>query len=185
MAYASIQSAIDSYIITISNALKIPIHLFSPWKSFVLHKTKTRLNHSHKHPVFTVLDKTENKEYVIIPVDKASNNIVIICKRFYLRVLNKEITESGNFEPFNTTSTHINREYTELLKKLGDEQRYAINLPFIYWIPKFHKNPIGFRYITSGKYSCVNGMSKNLVHVLKVYYKLQKNTVIISITLIE
>ena len=34
-AYASIQSAIDSYIITISNALKIPIHLFSPWKSFV------------------------------------------------------------------------------------------------------------------------------------------------------
>ena len=37
-AYASIQSAIDSYI---SNALKIAIHLFSPWKSFVLNKVKT------------------------------------------------------------------------------------------------------------------------------------------------
>ena len=98
----------------------------------MLHKTKTCLNHSYKHPVFTVLDKTENKEYldilhsqyVIVPVDKASNNIGIICKRFYLHVLNKEITESGNFEPFNTTNTYINREYTELLKKLGDEACY-------------------------------------------------------------
>ena len=41
--------------------------------------------------------------------------------------------------------------------------RHAINLP------KFHKNPIGFRYITSGKYTCVNGSLKSLVHVLKVY----------------
>ena len=63
---ASIQSAIYSYIITTSNALKIPIHLFSPWESFILHKTKIRLNHSHKHPVFTVRDKTENKEYLDI-----------------------------------------------------------------------------------------------------------------------
>ena len=60
-AYASIQSAIDSYINTISNALKIPIHLFSPWKSFVLNKAKTRLYQSHKHPVITTLDKTKNK----------------------------------------------------------------------------------------------------------------------------
>ena len=113
-------------------------------------------------------------QLVIVPVNKASNNIGIICKRFYLHILNKEITESGNFEPFNTTSTYINREYNELLKKLGDEQRYAIHLPFIYWIPKFHKNPIGFRYITSGKYTYVNGMSKKRSACLKSLLEVAK-----------
>ena len=45
--------------------------------------------------------------------------------------------------------------------------RYAINLPFIYWKPKFHKNPKCFRYITFDKYTGVNGMSKKLCACLK------------------
>ena len=86
----------------------------------------------------------------------------------------KEITESGNFEPFNATSTYINREYAMQLQKLGDEQKYAINLPFIYWIPKFHKNHIGFRYITSGKYTYINGLSKKLSACLKRLLEVSK-----------
>ena len=84
----------------------------------------------------------------------------------------KEITESGNFEPFNATSTYINREYAIQLQKLGDEQKYAINLPCIYWIPKFHKNPIG--YITSGKYTYINGLSKKLSACLKSLLEVSK-----------
>ena len=86
----------------------------------------------------------------------------------------KEITESCNFEPFNATSTYINREYAIQLQKIGNEQKYAINLPFIYWIPKFHKNSIGFRYITSGKYTYINGLSKKLSACLKSLLKSQK-----------
>ena len=52
--------------------------------------------------------------------------------------------------------------------------RYANNLPFIYWIPKFHKNSIGFRYITSGKYTCVNGMSKKHSACLKSLLEVAK-----------
>ena len=181
-AYASIQSALDCYIDTVSNTENIPIKMFSPWKAMVLRKVKSLLNNAYKYPVTTVLDKKVNKDYlealhaqfVVVPVDKASNNIGIICKRFYLDVLFKEITESGNFVPSNVNRVDINREYSTILKQLGDQQVYKDNLPFVYWIPKFHKAPIGFRYITSGKNTCVNGLSKILSICLKSLLEVTK-----------
>ena len=44
-------------------------------------------------------------------MDKASKNIGIICKKFYLRIIFAEITESGNLEPSNTTTNEITLEY--------------------------------------------------------------------------
>ena len=44
---------------------------------------KKYLDHLHKH-------------FVLVPVDKASNNIAIICKRFYVEVILKEIGVLGN-----------------------------------------------------------------------------------------
>ena len=121
----SAQSAIDTYIGNISNVTKIQIKLFSPWKTFVLDKVKSMLQNAQKHPVTTILNKKENKDYldlfhsqfVLVPVDKAGNNIGIICKTFYLNILYKEITESGNFEPSNTTFNEITSNYTDILKK--------------------------------------------------------------------
>ena len=52
-------------------------------------------------------------------------------------------------------------------KKLGDQQVYDADLPFVYWIPKFHKVPVSFRYITSGRNTCINGLSKILSTALK------------------
>ena len=31
------------------------------------------------------------KEFVLTPIDKASNNVLIICKRYYVEVVLKEI----------------------------------------------------------------------------------------------
>ena len=106
-------------------------------------------------------------------MDKAGNNIGIICKTFYLNILYKEITESGNFEPSNTTY-EISSNYTDILKKLSDQQRYDANLPFVYWIPKFHKVPVSFRYITCGRKTCINGLSKILSTALKCILEVAK-----------
>ena len=110
------------------------------------------LKKADKHPVTTVLNKKENIKYldllhsqfVVVPVDKASKNIGIICKK--IRDY-KEITESGYFEPSNTTINEITSNYNGILQNLGDQQVYNPNLPFLYWIPKFHKVSTGFRYI--------------------------------------
>ena len=47
------------------------------------------------------------------------------------------------------------------------------NMPSIYLLYigylSFIKNPIGFRYITSGKYTYINGLSKKLSACLKSF----------------
>ena len=42
--------------------------------------------------------KEIRKCFVITPVDKASHNIGIICKFFYLEKINEEVDNSGNFK---------------------------------------------------------------------------------------
>ena len=59
-------------------------------------------------------------------------------------------------------------------KKLGDQQVYDADLPFVYWIPKFHKVPVSFRYITSGRNTCINGLSKILSTALKCLLEVAK-----------
>lgn len=174
-AYNGIVSATDKFIIEASTSLKIPVHQFSPWKCYILNTASDYLNNSTINYNTPVLSKRINQDYlntlhskfVIAPVDKTSANVSLICKQFYLQVLHKEIIESGNFENSILTVNDILQIYTTKLNNLGDYTKYANNLPFMYWIPKFHKNPIGFRFITSGKHTYINGLAKVLGICLK------------------
>ena len=47
-------------------------------------------------------------------------------------------------------------------------------MPFVYWIPKFHKTPIDFRFITSGRNTVLNELSKVADTGLKAMLKLEK-----------
>ena len=92
-------------------------------------------------------------KYVIVPADKAPNNIVFVCKRHYIDCLIKEMgmdDESGN--PTYTLTTipkeDIINNHISVLSSFGvtvsDDNS---NLPSIYWIPKLHKCPYKQRYI--------------------------------------
>ena len=94
----------------------------------------------------------ELKCFVITPIDKASNNTSIICKFFYLKKLKEEVDNSGNFKHVSLEEATIVKNYTSLLKdKYNTGNGILPNLPFLYWIPKFHKIPVDFRFITSGR----------------------------------
>ena len=43
--------------------------------------------------------KDLQSKYVIVPIDKAANNVSIICKRFYVMRLLKEVGALGNQNP--------------------------------------------------------------------------------------
>ena len=69
-------------------------------------------------------------------------------------------------------------------KKLQDKFNTDITsipakLPFIYWIPKFHKSPIGTRFITSGRSTAINILSKKaslgLKHMLNIEKRYCRN----------
>ena len=182
-AQASVQSGIDKFIGDCSVTLKINLKIFSPWKKFILQKVMDDLaKKNNTHSAYKVLDQAENKNFlqhfhehfVVVPVDKAAKNIGIICKSFYIQILKKEVQDSGNFVTTSETTNSIISRYDNLLKRYNCNVTTNKKLPFIYWIPKFHKTPVDFRYITSGRDTIVHKLSNIVGTGLKSMLKLEK-----------
>ena len=73
--------------------------------------SKLKLN--FKHPTGKVLQNADMKaclsdlhsKYVFVPVDKAPNNVIIICKRYYIETLIKELGLDNCSTPTGTQPT--------------------------------------------------------------------------------
>ena len=74
----------------------------------------------------------------------------------------------------NKTINNIVHDYSSLIKQKYNIISTLPNLPFIYWIPKFHKYPTDFRFITSGRYTVINTISKKIDNALQSMLKLEK-----------
>ena len=99
-----------------------------------------------------------HKIYVLVPADKAANNVIIICKKYYYSVLIKELGLDGNNDA-NPTYTLVNKSLEDIIKShvkymtkkcinISEKQE---NLHKIYWTPKLHKDPIKSRFIAGSR----------------------------------
>ena len=88
-----------------------------------------------------------HEKYVVVPADKAPNNIVFVCRNYYIKCLVKELgidSSTGNptYTPTSLTKQEILDNHMSVLASFGistgDED---LDLPSLYWIPKLHKNP--------------------------------------------
>lgn len=168
-----------------------PEHLI-PWRDEILRKVdakiallKRKIKFQKANPILKrpeVVDYLENlhKTFVLVPIDKAANNIAIICKRYYVEVILKEIGILG--EGNNTyTSTdlskdHIvndNLQYTKRLNMAVEETE--LDLPVMYWIPKKHKNPTGKRFIIASKLCSTKQISTAVSNAFKLVYSQVEN----------
>ena len=131
--------------------------------------SKLKLN--FKQPTGKVLQNADVKaclsdlhsKYVFVPADKAPNNVIIICKRYYIETLIKELgldncsTPTGNltYTSCQMSSEDIVNTYDTFMKSLGielsDDDK---KLPYLYWIPKLHKSPVKHRFI-AGSSKCI------------------------------
>ena len=84
-------------------------------------------------------------KYVIVPVDKASNNIVFVCKSHYNDCLIRELGINYSLWNLKYTPTTITKEeildsHRSVICSFGisikDEE---LDIPSLYWIPKLHK----------------------------------------------
>ena len=163
------------------------------WKHSVTRLIDERIKIlSNKH-ITNVSTKTslKNKEvkrslenlhgkFVIVPIDKANGNVAIICKRFYIQVLIKELGIDSQ------TSTNSTYEYLPNVNKKAliethsnflfknfklnvDNQNQC--LPSIYWIPKLHKNPSKARFIIAAPKCSLKPLSKSLTSAFKLIFK--------------
>ena len=114
--------------------------------------------------------------YVIAPIDKATGNVALICKRFYADVLVKELGIGGNksatYEVVKRKCDSVVKENKKDLKSKYNIEVSAVNetLPNIYWLPKLHKNPLKFRFIIAAPKCSIKPLSKAVTSVFRLFY---------------
>ena len=130
--------------------------------------------------VFTAVAELHHT-FVVVPADKASNNIVFVCKTHYIKCLKKEIVMSIATGKATYKLTTLSRE--EILQKhisvmmsfgisLSDED---LDLPKLNWISKLHKSSYKQRYVASLAKCSTKHLSQILTRVpTAVNERLQK-----------
>ena len=122
-------------------------------------------------PIRECLDAIHDK-YVVVPADKASNNIIFVCKRYYIQCLMDELKlysdESNTTYSLSTLSEReIFQNHSSVLNEFGI--RLACDdkvLPLLYWIPKIHKNPYKQRFIAGSSRCTTKRLSQLLTTIL-------------------
>ena len=159
-ALKAFSQSLDSYITNINSKLKKPQDFFFDWKNVIMDKIKTKLRKMASGKFNNVLNKKKvqqdleilKQKFVFVPVDKASNNVAIICKKYYLQSLSNELHNTLTFRLDNSSEEEVIANHQSVIEKefhikIGNDNK---SLPFLYWLPKFHKKVVGFRYITAG-----------------------------------
>ena len=152
---------------TVKLLIENNINCFKSWG----HKTKKRqvLKDTRCR---TALQEFHN-EYVLVPADKASNNIIIVCKKYYSEVIRNELAgKSGKASTYvhcrdsvdQIVQKHLAYMHSTKIKVAEDMKR----LPGFYWMPKLHKNPYGHRFIAASASCTTKPLSKLLTHCLQL-----------------
>ena len=141
-----------------------------------IQKLKGSMNNK---PISVLEDPTVSKylsdfheKFVLVPADKASNNIVVICKTYYYQCL---IEELGLFDTCgNPTYTPVTQSKKEILDNHNSVlhsfhipvSQKDMEIPYLYWIPKLHKNPYKQRYIAGSATCSTKPLSQILTKLL-------------------
>ena len=104
---------------------RVTMEEFVDWKRKILQEVNIKiisLKHRIKVHKTSLVLKPEavieylnelHEKYVLVPIDKAANNIAIICKKYYVTVILKEI---GILDAGNETYEKINKNQEEIIQ---------------------------------------------------------------------
>ena len=118
----------------------VDLSVLLSWKEMIkgqIEERISKLKQNVKHPTGKVLQNVDVKaclsdlhnKYVFVPADKAPNNIIIVCKRYYIETLIKELrldncsTPTGNstYTSCEMSSEDIVNTHDTFIKSLGIE----------------------------------------------------------------
>lgn len=174
----AIREGISEFIEYHSKVNAISRDMYNEWRSAVLDECECRIERSDsaqrtaklQHPLVAKYLRFLQQHLVLVPVDKAAGNISFVCKRLYATILENELTQDdGAYEPETQSPDEIldfHRDYLKPMFLSGQRK-----LPYLYWTPKFHKVPIGQRFIAGSSNcsttSCSKLLSDVLTHVMR------------------
>ena len=109
-----------------------------------------------------------HRKYVLVPADKAANNVVVVCLLHYINTLKQELTGTKAYEETSTDEKSVVNSHSNNLP-----YKFAVNvkesqdkLPTMYWLPKLHKRPYKARFIANSSSCTTTELSKLLTSCL-------------------
>ena len=154
-----IMDSVEEYARKWAKQEEVELDTLSEWVKSVKHHLKRRIymvsRSVNTKPKSTLDDPVVSRyledlhdHFVIVPADKAPNNVVFICKAFYYSCLREELDDSDNrnasstYQRTNLTKSEILINHRYVLSSFGvNTKDDDIDLPSLYWIPKLHKDP--------------------------------------------
>ena len=188
IARSSIEENLDTFIETISKKKGLLVNNFIAWKNYILSEVdsrissaKTKFRFTEKGSIFQNPDVKEElrclqEHFVLCPVDKASNNIAIVCKQLYAKVILEEVNFTDINAGNNPTYELVHEDQKDIVQRYKDfqesmrltlEEDYQ-KLPQMHWTTKIHKEPVSSRFIIGSKISSLKPLGK---YVLLVFSK--------------
>ena len=181
--FMSISSDLKEFLKKWSNKEKLAPVVFAEWYNQVIRIIRLRLEKMSDRYTFPKYSSTFNdpissgclnalkEHFVFVPVDKASKNISVICKRFYMQVLLDEmISNSATYSKLDVSSNElfdIHRGYLSTLKLTPPSAK----IPYTYWTPKFHKPVLSQRFIVSFADCAIKPLAQKLSLALGMVLK--------------
>ena len=117
-----------------------------------------------------------HNQFVLVPVDKASKNVAIICKSFYFQIIRKELQSETIYKHLPLTNEEeIIQSHLSFTNQFNCGNIVDFDkLPLIYMIPKFHKKPIKFRFIVASRKCSTTPLSSAIGKALSEVRKQRK-----------
>ena len=108
-----------------------------------------------------------------MPINKAANNVIIVCKKYYIDTLVKELginnvnINNPTYIPTDDSFETILKSHNQFITTVGLEMcEEDQNLPYLYWTPKLHKSTHKHRFITGSSKCTTKDLSCLLTKVL-------------------
>ena len=170
--------SIDLYAKNWSKREQVDLKYLSEWKDHLKELVTDRISDLKGHfksPKCKVLGQPDVKDtlhklqtnYVLIPADKAANNVIIVCKKYYIDILVKELginnvnISNPTYIPIDDSFETIVKSQNQFITSVGLEMSEEDqNLPYLYWTPKLHKSPYKHRFIAGSSKCTTKDLSK-------------------------
>ena len=124
--------------------------------------------------------RTIHQKFILVPIDKASNTIGIICKKYYSEIIDKElgisyntnkeriITGNDTYKPTSHSLSYIIDHHNRYTQRYCREELHEDNQTIATLWPtlKCHKNPVKFRFIAGARLCTTKQTALVLTNIL-------------------
>ena len=174
------KAAVSRYAKKWAKEANVDRHVLRDWKEtvykFIDEKVgslkQRKINKRKKHVLKSRVNLDNlNKlhdNFVLVPADKASNNVIVICKKYYQDVVIKELSLNNTYKEVHSDCVNIiSRHLDYMVRNEIEVQEQHEQLPSFYWLPKLHKKPYGSRFIAASNKCTTKRLSSLLTSCFK------------------